>query len=179
MRRPLSVAAVLAILLLLVLPLVLRSGARINVTSSFPPGIYWVVDKAPEKGDLVMFCPPQQPVFDLAHTRGYLSSGPCPGGYMRMIKRLVGVPGDDVLIVPEGVSVNGRLQVRSQPLLQDPSGRRMPLPSSTHFRLGNGEVLMLSDYSRLSFDGRYFGAVPQAQLDEVVRPWLVWNRTPR
>jgi len=48
----------LAILALLVLPLLLRSGARINITSSFPPGIYWVVDKAPAKGDLVMFCPP-------------------------------------------------------------------------------------------------------------------------
>ncbi|HEK1006906.1 TPA: S26 family signal peptidase [Pseudomonas putida] len=98
---------------------------------------------------------------------------------MRMIKRLVAVPGDEVLIAAEGVSVNGQLQVRSQPLPQDPSGRSMPQPSSAQFRLADGEVLMLSDYSRLSFDGRYFGAVPQAQLDEVVRPWLVWNRTPR
>ncbi|MGC9744590.1 hypothetical protein OGV25_27105 [Pseudomonas sp. P1B16] len=32
---------------------------------------------------------------------------------------------------------------------------------------------MLSDYSRLSFDGRYFWAVPQGQLGEVVEPWLV------
>ena len=28
-------------------------------------------------------------------------------------------------------------------------------------------------------DGRYFGAVPMGQLDEVVRPWLVWERSPR
>ena len=53
----------------------------------------------------------------------------------------------------------------------------MPHPQAQHFRLGSGEVLMLSDYSRLSFDGRYFGAVPQTQLGEVVRPWLVWNRS--
>ncbi|MGN8248652.1 conjugative transfer signal peptidase TraF [Pseudomonas sp. SMV7] len=179
MRRPLSVAALLAILFLLLLPLVLNGGARINITSSFPPGIYWVVDKTPEKGDLVMFCPPRRPVFDLAHARGYLSSGPCPGGYMRMIKRLVAVPGDEVLIGSAGVSVNGHLQARSEPLSRDPSGRRMPHPVSAHFRLAEGEVLMLSDYSRLSFDGRYFGAVPQVQLDEVIRPWLVWNSSSR
>ncbi|WP_063912351.1 conjugative transfer signal peptidase TraF [Pseudomonas sp. p21] len=179
MRRPLSVAALLGILVLLLLPLVLHGGARINVTSSFPPGIYWVIDKAPEKGDLVMFCPPPQPVFDLANARGYLSSGPCPGGYMRMIKRLVAVAGDEVRIAAEGVTVNGELQPRSQPLSKDPSGRSMPHPALTHFRLADGEVLMLSDYSRLSFDGRYFGAVPRVQLDEVIRPWLVWDRQPR
>jgi len=179
MKRPLSLLAALAILAFCALPLVLWGGARINVTSSFPPGIYWVVDKAPEKGDLVMFCPPATEVFRLAHERGYLKSGPCTGGHIRMLKRLAGVPGDDVLIAAEGVSVNGQLQARSQPMQEDPSGRPMPHPQSAQFRLANGEVLMLSDYSRLSFDGRYFGAVPQAQLDEVVRPWLVWNRTPR
>ncbi|GLO54296.1 conjugal transfer protein TraF [Pseudomonas putida] len=178
MKRPLSVAAIVAILAFCAVPLVLWGGARLNVTSSFPPGIYWVVDKAPEKGDLVMFCPPQTEVFQLAQERGYLISGPCPGGYMHMIKRLVGVPGDDVLIVPEGVSINGELQVRSQPLHQDPSGRPMPQPPLAHFRLGSDEVLMLSEYSRLSFDGRYFGAVPQGQLGEVVEPWLVWRKTP-
>lgn len=177
MKRPLSVAAALAILAFCALPLALLAGARINTTSSFPPGIYWVVDKAPEKGDLVLFCPPRQEIFRLAHERGYLSSGTCPSGYMRLLKRLVAVSGDEVLIAPEGVSVNGRLQQRSQPLQQDPRGRSMPHPQSPHFRLVRGEVLMLSDYSRLSFDGRYFGAVPQAQLGEVVKPWLVWSRS--
>ncbi|SDO52992.1 conjugative transfer signal peptidase TraF [Pseudomonas jinjuensis] len=172
-----SLVAALAILAFCALPLLLLAGARINTTSSFPPGIYWVVDKAPEKGDLMLFCPPRQEVFRLARERGYLSSGTCPGGYMRMLKRLVAVAGDDVLIAPEGVSINGRLQQRSQPLQRDPRGRRMPHPQPPRFQLASGEVLMLSDYSRLSFDGRYFGAVPQAQLGEVVKPWLVWNRS--
>lgn len=179
MKRPLSVAALLGILALLLSALAMHSGARINVTSSFPPGIYWVVDKAPEKGDLVMFCPPQLPLFDLAHTRGYLNGGSCPGGYMHMIKRLVAEAGDEVLIADAGVSVNGQLQLRSQLLAKDPSGRSMPRPASAHFRLAEGEVLMLSDYSRLSFDGRYFGTIPRVQLNEVVRPWLVWDRSPK
>jgi len=178
MRRPLSLAAALAILMFCALPLILLAGTRVNVTSSFPPGIYWVVDKVPERGDLVMFCPPRREVFDLAHERGYLQSGTCPGGYMRMLKRLAAVAGDEVLIVPEGISVNGQLQARSQSLQQDPSGRRMPHPRFGQFQLAAGEALLLSDYSRYSFDSRYFGAVPMTQVEEVLRPLMVWG-TPR
>ncbi|UTH36151.1 conjugative transfer signal peptidase TraF [Pseudomonas sp. KHPS1] len=176
MKRPLSVAAVLAILMFCALPLVLLAGARINITNSFPPGIYWVVDKMPERGDLVMFCPPLRDVFDLAYERGYLQSGTCPGGYMRMLKRLVGVPGDDVLILAEGVSVNGQLHPRTQSLRKDPSGRRMPHPRFERFQLAFGDALLLSDYSHYSFDGRYFGAIPMLQIEEVVTPVLVWDR---
>jgi len=95
---------------------------------------------------------------------------------MRMLKRLVAVAGDDVWITAAGVSVNGQLQPHSQPLLVDPGGRAMPQPSLLHFQLAHDEVLLLSDYSRLSFDGRYFGAIPQAQLGEVVRPWMTWGQ---
>lgn len=169
-------AAVVVILASCALLLVLWAGARINTTSSFPRGIYWVVDKSPVKGDLVLFCPPRREVFHLALERGYLHSGTCPGGYMRMLKRLVAVAGDDVWITLAGVSVNGQLQQRSQPLLLDPGGRAMPQPPLLYFRLARDEVLLMSDYSRSSFDGRYFGAIPREQLGEVVRPWLVWGQ---
>jgi type IV secretory pathway protease TraF len=52
----------------------------------------------------------------------------------------------------------------------------MPRPDSDRFQLAAGQVLMLSDYSRLSFDGRYFGPIPRSQLGEVVRPVLVWGK---
>ncbi len=175
MRRPLSLAAALAVLMFCALPLFLLAGARVNVTSSFPPGVYWVVDKVPERGDLVLFCPPRRDVFDLAHDRGYLPSGTCPGGYMRMLKRLAAIAGDEILIVPEGINVNGQLQARSQSLKLDPSGRRMPHPEANQFQLAAGEALLLSDYNRYSFDGRYFGTVPMSQVDEVIRPVLVWG----
>lgn len=174
--RPLSIAALAAIAAFCALPLLLHAGLRINTTSSFPPGLYWVVDKVPARGDLVLFCPPQREVFRLAHERGYLAAGTCPGGYMRLLKRLVGEAGDEVAIQPAGLSVNGLLQARSQRLDVDPRGRAMPRPDSDHFQLAAGQVLMLSDYSRLSFDGRYFGPIPRSQLCEVVRPVLVWSR---
>ena len=175
MRRPLSLAAALAILMFCALPLILLAGARVNVTSSFPPGVYWVVDKVPERGDLVLFCPPRRAVFDLAYERGYLQSGTCPSGYMRMLKRLAAITGDEVLIAPEGINVNGQWQARSQPLKVDPSGRRMPHSQSRQFQLAADEALLLSDYNRYSFDGRYFGTVPMSQVKEVIKPLLVWG----
>lgn len=171
--RPLSIAALAAIAAFCALPLALHAGLRINITSSFPPGLYWVVDKVPERGDLVLFCPPRGEVFDLAYERGYLASGTCPSGYMRMLKRLVGDTGDEIVIKPEGVRVNGRLQMHSQVLTTDLRGRPMPKPDNESFQLKLGQVLMLSDYSGLSFDARYFGSISRGQLLEVVRPLLV------
>jgi conjugative transfer signal peptidase TraF len=94
-----------------------------------------------------------------------------------MLKRLVAVGGDDVQVDADGVRVNGKLQPRSLPLLVDPGGRPLPRPPALSFRVTEEEVLMLSDYSPLSFDGRYFGVVPRAQLEEVVKPWVVWEHT--
>jgi type IV secretory pathway protease TraF len=39
---------------------------------------------------------------------------------------------------------------------------------------GEGEALLMSDYSPSSFDGRYFGPIPRAQIQGVVRPVLTW-----
>ena len=36
------------------------------------------------------------------------------------------------------------------------------------------QVLVISDCSPLSFDSRYFGPIPRAQIQSVVRPVGVW-----
>ncbi|MGL4447802.1 MAG: hypothetical protein ACRCUZ_08805 [Shewanella sp.] len=36
------------------------------------------------------------------------------------------------------------------------------------------EVLLMSDVSRTSFDGRYFGPVSRVQIRHVIRPLLTW-----
>ncbi|EDZ2909962.1 conjugal transfer protein TraF, partial [Salmonella enterica] len=35
------------------------AGLRINTTKSIPVGLYKISQKAPEKGDYVIFCPPE------------------------------------------------------------------------------------------------------------------------
>ena len=38
----------------------------------------------------------------------------------------------------------------------------------------NGKVLLMSDDSPTSFDGRYFGPIPRAQIQTVVKPVWTW-----
>lgn len=39
------------------------AGLRINTTKSIPVGLYKISQKAPEKGDYVIFCPPEKAIF--------------------------------------------------------------------------------------------------------------------
>ena len=50
-------------------------GLRFNTTRSVDPGFYWVVDKPPEKGDFVSFCPAETAISKIAYLRGYMGFG--------------------------------------------------------------------------------------------------------
>ena len=149
------------------------AGLRVNHTHSFPVGVYWAVPKAPAVGDLVFFRPPEEAVFDEALARGYIGRGGSFTHYETMLKRLVAVGGDVISITTAGVTVNGRLLANSKPMDVDEAGRPMPQLRLKDYRLAPGEVLVMSDYSPLSFDGRYFGPIPRAQIQSVA--WPVWT----
>jgi conjugative transfer signal peptidase TraF len=157
----------------LLMGLALFAGFRFNHTHSFPFGVYRTVPKAPKVGDLVLFRPPDEAVFDEALARGYIGNGGFTH-YEMMLKRLVAVGGDVISIGPEGVTVNGRLLANSKPQPVDLGGRPMPAWHLKDYRLDPGEVLLMSDYSPISFDGRYFGPIPRAQIQAVVRPVWTW-----
>ena len=148
------------------------AGLRVNHPQSLPPGIYFRLWKHPEKGDLVTFEPPSGPAFDLALARGYLGPGSF-SHYEKLLKRLAAVEGDTVTIDGAGVVVNGKRLPNTVPLAVDPAGRPLPVCRLQDYRLRPNEVLVISDYSRLSFDSRYFGPIPRAQLRSVVRP--IWR----
>ena len=46
----------------------------------------------------------------------------------------------------------------------------MPVLRLKGYRLSAGEVLLMTDYSPISFDGRYFGPIARKQIQSVVRP---------
>lgn len=165
---------VLFLLLVLLLCLLLLAGFRYNHTNSFPPGVYWTVPKAPAINDLVIFEPPQTPIFELALHRGYTYSGGGWRPYEPMVKRLVAVGGDVVSIDDAGVTVNGRMLVNSKPMPVDAAGRPMPVLRLHDYRLAQSEVLLMSDYAPNSFDARYFGPLPRACIQGVVRPVWTW-----
>ena len=149
-------------------------GVRINTSPSIPLGLYWTSSLPLTKGAYVLFCPPQVGVIAEARARGYLSSGFCPGDYGYMMKKILAVKDDTVVISDTGVSVNGTLLPFSVPLNKDKAGRPLPRYQSTNFVIGNSELLLMSDRSGTSFDGRYFGPINRAQIKTVIVPVLTW-----
>ena len=150
------------------------AGARVNTTKSIPVGLYWTSSAPVEKGAYVLFCPPQLGVFDDAKERGYIGAGFCPGGYGFMMKRVLAAKDDHVAVTGEGVTVNGQLLPLSTPLATDKAGRELPRYQATHYTLGNSELLLMSDVSGTSFDGRYYGPISRNQIKGVIRPVVTW-----
>jgi conjugative transfer signal peptidase TraF len=150
-------------------------GLRVNGTSSEPVGIYWAVSKAPSKGDFVFMLPPALPIFRVAKERGYLAAGPSPAGTCAVIKQVVAVAGDRVTIDAEGVRVNGIRLKNSAPRLADEAGRPLQPYYLSDYTFGSDEVLLISDYSPASFDGRYFGPLPKTTIQSVIVPIITWK----
>ena len=111
-------------------------GIKINTSKSIPLGIYRSSEGPVEKGDYVVFCPPSDPVFNMAKERGYLAGGLCPGGYGYMMKDVAGISGDIVAVKDDGVRVNGIMLPESKPLQADPAGRPLPHFQADSYTLG-------------------------------------------
>lgn len=150
------------------------AGGRINSTRSIPLGLYWLTDVPVAKNAYVIFCPPISPLFDEARARGYISAGFCPGDYGFMMKRVLATGSDRVDLTGEGIRINGKPLSASAPLKADKAGRAMPRYPLGTYTLRNSELLLMSDGSETSFDGRYFGPVDASHVQGVIRPILTW-----
>lgn len=150
------------------------AGGRINTTKSIPVGLYWTSSAPLEKGAYVLWCPPKTGVFDDAKERGYIGAGFCDGGYGFMMKRILAAKGDLVTVADEGVAVNGELLPMSKPIKADGAGRPLPRYQADSYTLGNHELLLMSDVSHTSFDGRYYGPINASQVKAVITPVITW-----
>ena len=151
------------------------AGLLINDTVSAPRGV-WRIEPLTgpvERGQMVSLCPPDDARFRLGRERGYLTYGWCPGGYERMLKMVGAVPGDVVSMTAQGVAVNGRLLDNSAPQARDGSGRVLNAMPQGAYTVAAGEVWLISTYTSVSFDSRYFGPVASAQIEGGARPlWI-------
>ena len=147
------------------------AGYRVNLTESYPRGLWRVTDAPIAKGALVLFCPGDAALFEKARAAGYLSYGLCDGGFAPLIKRIAAVSGDRVTVTEAGVRINDALQANSRKIAADTAGwdvPQAPIPDV----VPAGHVLLMSDYNARSYDSRYFGAVPTARIQGVVVPIL-------
>jgi len=127
-----------------------------NPSESAPLGWYRIegIDEI-SRGDLVVANLPAD-ASELAAQRGYLPNG------IPVIKTIAALDGDMVC------EENGLLQINGLPTVQvltaDRAGRPLPSPWKTCRQLREDEVLLLSDRTPDSFDGRYFGAAQKTDI---------------
>jgi conjugative transfer signal peptidase TraF len=150
-------------------------GLRLNLTRSLPVGLYVTARGGPARRALVLVCLPPR-VATFARARGYVPrGGTCPGEVVPIGKRVLAVPGDTVAVTPTGLLVNGAPVPNSQALATDRKGRPLPGLATGRYRVGQGELWVLSSYSQLSFDSRYFGAVRASDVRGLVVPLWTAN----
>ena len=104
--------------------------------------------RAPERGDVIIFKFPEDRSQDF-------------------IKRLVGLPGDEVMVRDKRVYINGALFTNSHELHSDPQilpAGASPRDNFGPVRVPQGSYFMMGDNRDHSYDSRFWGFVPQADL---------------
>lgn len=160
--------------LLFVLGAANQWGLRVNTTASYPAGIYRATGEPWGRWDLVEACLPPE-IAKFAVERGYLKSAGRCDRHPSIIKRVYGMGGDQVdvntVVSVNGVAVSGAV-IRTH----DPMQR--PLVAASGGQLASDEVWLMSVSSPLSFDSRYFGAVPEQLVSGALEPvWLFGSTT--
>jgi conjugative transfer signal peptidase TraF len=147
---------------------------RIVLTdSSAPAGIYRLSAVPAGHGALAAACLPAA-VARTGLTRGYLQSGDCPAGAEPVAKVIGALPGDEVELEPGWVAVNGMKFTNSETAARDSAGRPLAHVPSGVRRVGTGEVWLFGFNNIRSWDARYFGPVPLANVRGVLRPLVTW-----
>ena len=178
----LNVIGWLTTLSLVLAGLAYLNGYRLNTSHSYPPGLYQLSHHASQykKGDLVLFCPPNNDAIATAIARGYLDAGRCKSGSVPIIKRIAAMAHDTVTL--NGfIHVNGNTLTHTTVLTEDSEHRPLTpftLKGQHHFTVPPGTAFMYSDYApETSFDSRYFGLVAIRDIQGTIKPiWTIANR---
>lgn len=147
------------------------AGITINTTPSMAIGLWRRTDEPIQRGVVVIDCPPPTQTLQLGRDRDYLGRGTCPSGYEPLLKPIAAVPGDTIVVRPDGVMVvNGTALPNSRSLYHDDAGRALFGYPPGIYPVAPGEVWLISTYSPRSFDSRYLGPVPISSIRGAVTP---------
>jgi conjugative transfer signal peptidase TraF len=144
-----------------------------NTDSAAPAGIYRVAGPDVKRGDLVAACLPIA-VAQEGLARGYLRTGGCPGGAEPVDKIIDALPGDLVDVEPSSVAVDGKQFTHSRTAAHDSAGRALTHVVWGKHRVGPNEVWLFGFNDRRSWDSRYFGPVPIANVHGKLKPVVTW-----
>lgn len=167
--QPLGVAG---FLLALVASAMAVAGIRINTSYSLPLGLY--IATSDPTANLIEFCPVGVYAVE-SGVRGYRTRGTaCPDGAVPLLKPIVALPGDEVAVTADGITVNGRRLPKTAALSRDAAGRSLTRWPNGVYDVRPGSVWVASTYNRGSYDSRYMGPIPVSQIRARLRPlWVL------
>jgi conjugative transfer signal peptidase TraF len=134
-----------------------------NVSASIPVGLYSVepADHL-EITDLVAVMPPP-PLAAFLIARGYLGEG------TPLLKRVMGLPGQDVCRFSDAITVDG--VPLGKALRRDRLGRDLPVWQGCQ-RIAAGDLFLMNPDVSDSLDGRYSGPIPATTVIGRAMPLL-------
>ncbi len=116
----------------------------------------------PQRGDIVVFGDPREPAVEESLPEAVVRSvleavGVRTRGRDDLIKRVIGLPGETIVIK------DGRIQVDGSPI-DEPYIGDILMADEGPFVVGADEVFVMGDNRNASFDSRRFGPVPYEDL---------------
>jgi conjugative transfer signal peptidase TraF len=136
-----------------------------NASKSVPVGLYRLQSAGPLAVTELVAVRPPDPLATFLDLSGYLPTG------VPMLKRVLALPGQTVCRKGLTISVDGIDMGKA--LSRDSCGRPLPVWQGCRV-VGADELFLMNWQSEDSFDGRYFGLVPQSSIMGKVLP--VWTR---
>ena len=147
--------------LLIIASVINHLGITINFTPSMKEGIYIKKAGQIERGDIVAACL-DEPYQAIGLKNSYLIRSTKCHGAAPVIKKIIAVPGDNVLLTYDYIRVNGR-KLLFKTKLRDRSGNSLHVYPRGHYLQTDGYWL-IGINSRNSWDSRYWGYVKKEQI---------------
>jgi len=144
-------------------------GIRVNFTGSMPIGIYQQCHHTKiHRGDIISFCLPKRMAL-VGKSQGYISSGPCPGNAMRLLKQVIAVPADEVALSSNFIRVNGHRYFTPQQAVNH-NGRHIFHWVKNGIYHNIKTVWVYGSHDPVhSWDSRYFGGIPMNAIQGLYR----------
>ena len=147
---------------------------RVMLTdSSARAGVYRLIAAPAGRGALVAACLPVA-IGRSGRARGYLRQGDCPAGAEPVAKVIGALPGDLVELCRDRVAINGVSFANSRTAAHDSDGRALHHESWGARRVAPGQAWLFGFNDARSWDARYFGPVPRANVRGVLKPVVTW-----
>jgi len=146
---------------------------QLNLTPSMPLGFYRVAEiSAIKHGAIVSICLPDE-IAKEGLRQGYLTKGKCANGSIPVVKQVIAIPGDNVELSYQGITVNGKFHLAPFRFADHNGVAIKQFVGYGKYSNTQGYWLYGSHAPLDSWDSRYFGAVARENIVNVVKPVLV------